>query len=186
MTTSSRTLTAADGTLNVHTGVTGRASKMGHRLTIAFRDWSVTVDESDGAPTAVTVRVRVDSMEVVSGEGGVTPMFGPEKMLARSNALGTLDALDHPEIRYDATTVESTKDGYRLDGTLTIHGVTREHTVDLSVSTSDGTTHVAFDAVVTQTDFGVKPYSQLLGSMKVVDDVDVSFSASISQPASAD
>lgn len=176
MTSSTWTLSASDGgALEIRTGVTGRASKMGHRLRLRMATWEVTVEQTDGQPTSVSLRVPVDSLEVVSGEGGVTPLIGPEKMLARSNALGTFHADKFPEIHFDTTDVEATEEGYRLTGTLQIHGVSRTRTVDIAV---DGRT-VSMNAVVRQTDFDIKPYSQLLGAMKVVDDVTVTFEAEL-------
>ena len=77
----------SEGQLLVHTGVTGRAAKMGHRLTIAMDTWRATVKWTDGEPADVELTVAVDSLQVVRGEGGVTPLSGPEKALARSNAL---------------------------------------------------------------------------------------------------
>lgn len=172
MSTTSWTVTASDGgTLQMRTGVTGRASKMGHRLTLAMTNWTVSVEQSGDVPASVSMRASVDSLEVTGGEGGVTPMFGPEKLLARSNALGCFDAKKYPDIAYDATDVEKTGGGYRLSGALQIHGVTRDHVVDVAVSADTASCHT----VVTQTDFGIKPYSQLLGAMKVVDDVEISF-----------
>ncbi len=41
----------------------------------------------------------------------------------------------------------------------------------------DDTWRLSTQTVVRQSEFGVKPYSQLLGSLKVADDVSVSFTA---------
>jgi hypothetical protein len=37
---------------------------------------------------------------VVKGDGGVTPLSGPEKSVARFNALKSLDAKKFPQIRF--------------------------------------------------------------------------------------
>ena len=37
----------------------------------------------------------------------------------------------------------------------------------------------SFETTVTQTDFGIEPYSQMFGAMKVVDDVVVTFDAGL-------
>ena len=72
-------LDASDGQLLVKTGVTGRAARMGHRLTIAMNSWRATVSWAGDEPSAVDLEVDVDSLEVLRGEGGVTPLSGPEK-----------------------------------------------------------------------------------------------------------
>ncbi|MBJ7288449.1 YceI family protein [Williamsia sp.] len=176
MTGSGYTFTASDDCrLLLHTGVTGKASKMGHRLTIAVTRWRADVDWSGDHPVGVALKAEVDSIEVVHGEGGVTPLLGPEKAIARSNALKTLDADRFPDISFRTDSVDETADGYRLAGTLEIHGVSRDHTVDLTVEDLGDTWRLSAETVVRQSEFGVKPYSQLMGAMKVVDDVGVSF-----------
>jgi polyisoprenoid-binding protein YceI len=171
------TLPASDGELLVHTGVAGRASKMGHRLTIAMRRWQATVRWSGGAPVAAQLTVDVDSLEVRQGEGGLTPLSGPEKILVRSNALRQLGAGRFPQICFDADSIDQSQDGYRLAGTLQIHGKPRPHVIDLRTEDLGDLWRLSTQDVVCQSDFGVKPYSLLLGSLKVADDVTILFTA---------
>ena len=124
------TIDASDGELLVHTGVAGRAAKMGHRLTIAMKHWQATVTWSDGEPAAAQLDVEVDSLEVRRGEGGLTPLSGPEKLLVRSNALRQLGAGRFPQICFAAETVEQSSGGYRLAGTLRIRGKTRPQVIE--------------------------------------------------------
>lgn len=169
------TLDASDGELLVRTGVTGRAAKMGHRLTIAMQRWQATVQWTEGEPARVALTVDVDSLEVLHGEGGVKALSGPEKALVRSNALKSLDAARFPEISFDADIIEKVPDGYRLTGTLRIHGKTRDQVIDLRTADLGNAWQLSTEAVVRQSDFGVKPYSLLMGSLKVADAVTVSF-----------
>jgi polyisoprenoid-binding protein YceI len=177
MSVSSWSLTPADGELHIITGVAGRAAKMGHRLTIGMQSWQATVRWAGGAPTGVELTVDVDSLEVLSGEGGVTPLAGPEKGVARSNALKSLDAKKFPQIRFTADEVAATADGYRLTGTVEIHGTSRPQSVDVAVDDRGDTIALSGRVQVTQSDFGVKPYSLFMGSLKVADEVTISFSA---------
>jgi polyisoprenoid-binding protein YceI len=177
MATSHMTLTPSDdAVLEIRTGVTGKAASVGHRLTIVVKRWEATVGREGDRPTDLALTADVDSLDVVHGEGGITPLLGPEKIVARSNALKTLDAKRFPCIVFRSDTIEATDSGYRLAGSLEIHGVTRDHTVDVTV-TDDGHRRVSMESVVRQSDFGVKPYSQMLGAMKVVDEVTVAFAA---------
>jgi polyisoprenoid-binding protein YceI len=171
------TLTAADGELLVHTAVAGRAAKIGHRLTIAMKRWQATVRWSGSEPAAAKLTVDVDSLEVLHGEGGVTPLSGPEKVLVRSNALRQLDAGSFPQICFEAETIEKSGDGYRLAGTLQIRGKTRAQVIDLRTDDLGDAWRLSSQASVRQSDFGVKPYSLLMGSLKVADDVTVSYIA---------
>jgi polyisoprenoid-binding protein YceI len=171
------TVDASDGELLVHTGVVGRASKMGHRLTIAMRHWQATVRWSDGAPVAAQLTVDVDSLKVLQGEGGLTPLSGPQKILVRSNALRQLGAGRFPEICFDADSIDRSQDGYRLAGRLQIHGKTQRQVIDLRTEDLGEVWRLSTQAVVRQSDFGVKPYSLLMGSLKVADDVTIWFTA---------
>jgi polyisoprenoid-binding protein YceI len=150
---------------------------MGHRLTIAMNSWRATVRWSGSEPAAVELTIEVDSLQVLRGEGGVTPLSGPEKVLVRSNALKSLDAQRFPQIRFQADDIEKTNDGYRLTGKLEIHGRARERVIDVRVEELRNSWRISGQADVRQSDFGVKPYSLLMGSMKVVDNVTVSFTA---------
>lgn len=170
-------LDASDGELLVTTGVAGRAAKMGHRLTIAMTTWQATVQWSNGEPVGVDLTVDVDSLKVLRGEGGVKGLSGPEKALARSNALGVFDAAKFPQIRFQADDIEKTTGGYRLTGSLEIHGKSRKRVVDLRVEDLGDRWRMSCGAEVKHSEFGMKPYSMFLGSMKVVDEVTVSFTA---------
>lgn len=170
-------LNASDGELLVRTGVTGRAAKMGHRLTLLMNSWDATVRWAGGQPVAVHITVDVDGLVVSHGEGGLMALSGPEKSLARSHALKSLDAARFPKISFQADDIARTADGYRLSGTLDIHGMSRASAVELRVEDLGGTWQMSGEADVRQTEFGVKPYSMLMGAMKVADIVTVAFTA---------
>ena len=169
-------LGVSNGQLLLRTGVTGPAAKMGHRLTIAV-GWQATVHWASGAPVSVDLAVDVGSLEVQRGDGGVMGMSGPEKALARSNALKSLDAKRFPHIRFRADSVDKAVGGYRLSGTLEIYGTTRERAVELHVEESADGWRMECEAEVSHAEFGVKPYSMMMGAMKVADAVTVSFTA---------
>ncbi|HEY1840538.1 MAG TPA: YceI family protein [Mycobacterium sp.] len=170
-------LDGGDGELLVRTGVAGRAAQMGHRLTIAMRRWQATTQWDADEPVRAELTVEVGSLEVVRGEGGLIPLSGPEKALVRNNALRSLNARRFPRITFAANTIDKTGQGYRLAGTLTIHGKARRQIVNVRTDEADDGWSLSSETTVRQSEFGIKPYSQLLGSMKVADDVTVSFSA---------
>jgi polyisoprenoid-binding protein YceI len=104
-------------------------------------------------------------------------LSGPEKSLARSHALKSLDSARFPRINFAADDIAQTNDGYRLSGTLEIHGTSRACVVELRVEDLGGAWRMSGEAEVRQTEFGVKPYSMLMGAMKVADIVTVAFTA---------
>jgi polyisoprenoid-binding protein YceI len=170
-------LDGSDGELLIRTGVAGRAAQLGHRLTIAMRRWRATVQWDGDEPISADLTVDVDSLEVVRGDGGLTPLSGPEKSLVRGNAVRSLDARRFPRISFASKTIEKIDDGYRLTGTLTIHGKARTQVVDVRTADLGDRWRLYSETLVRQSDFGIKPYSQLLGSLKVADDVTVAFTA---------
>jgi polyisoprenoid-binding protein YceI len=175
------TLDASHGELLVRTGVAGRAARMGHRLTIAMKRWQATVDWAASEPATAELTVDVESLEVLRGEGGVKTLSGPEKAMVRSNALRSLNPSRFPQIRFSAETIEKTHDGYRLSGTLQIHGRTRKRVIDLRTEDLGDSWRMSSHASVRQSDFGVRPYSLLMGSMKVADVVTVSFTTTLAK-----
>ena len=168
---------ASAGELLLHTGVTGRAAKMGHRLTIAMTDWEATVVWTDGHPATAALTVAVDSLQVLRGEGGVTPLSTPEKTLIRSNALKCLRADRYPTIRFEAEDVITAGDGYRLAGPLTICGRTRRHELDVHLDEADDPSRLHSETEVRHSDYEIKAYSLLMGTLKVADPVALTFTA---------
>ena len=167
-----------DGTVTVYTGVAGRAARTGHRLTIEATRWSgsATVDDDapDGPlPTALTASIEVDSLDVVAGEGGLTPLTGAEKTLARSNALKSLQADKFATITVECTTITKTPSGFRAEATLTICGHSRPHTLDFVVHADGGRRAIRAETTVSHREFGIKPYSLMMGALKVADEVRV-------------
>lgn len=170
-------LDPSHGELLVKTGVAGPAAAMGHRLTIAMTAWQATVTWSGDEPSSVELTVEVDSLEVLRGDGGVTGLTGVEKGLARANALKSLDAKRYPQIRFTSEDIGAVAGGYRLAGTVELHGRSRPRSVDLRVEDMGSEWRMVCDAVVSHADFGIKPYSLMMGALKVADAVTVSFRA---------
>jgi polyisoprenoid-binding protein YceI len=150
---------------------------MGHRLTIAMHRWQASVEWAGDEPVSAELAAEVDSFGVLRGEGGIKGLSGPEKAVVKSNAMKSLDADRHPEIRFSAETIDRTDDGYRLIGMLQIRGRSRKHVIDLRTEDLGDAWRISAESSVRQTDYGIKPYSLLMGSVQVADDVSVSFSA---------
>lgn len=150
---------------------------MGHRLTLAMDSWRAEVRWTADQPTGVRLAVEVDSLRVVRGEGGVKSLSGPEMVVVRSNAMKALSVDRFPQILFQANNIEQIPDGYRLTGSLQIHGKTLERVVDVQVRDLGDCWRISGDAEVRQTEFGVKPYSILMGSVQIADTVTVSFVA---------
>ncbi|OSC39810.1 YceI family protein [Mycobacterium decipiens] len=168
---------ASDGQLILRTGVAGRAARLGHRLTITMTRWQAVVNWAGAEPVAAELAVELESFEVLRGEGGVKGLSGTEKVLVRSNALRSLNASRFPYVRFTSEAVVRTGDGYRLTGVLHIRGRARDHVIDLHTEDLGDSWRISAESTVRQSDYGVKPYSLVMGAMQVADVVSVSFTA---------
>ena len=92
----------------------------------------------------------------------------------KSNIHQTIDdeVLKREDITFRSKRVEHAADGSRMgvQGDLTLAGKTRPIEFDLAI---DGDGALSATAVVTQSQWGVKPYSALFGALKVADEVKV-------------
>jgi len=154
------------GRLLVKTARTGLGAKAGHDLTIEVTRWrgNVIVHAANPASSSVTVEADVDSLEVREGTGGVKP-------LSDADRVKILNTARHPVITFVSSQVSGTAQSFRIDGDLTIVGVTRPVTVEgqLAAGRAQGS------AVITQSRWGIRPYSAFLGALKLRDEVEVQF-----------
>ena len=162
------TLGPHNATLEVRTYREGMASKAGHDLVIEVKGWQATVTVPEG-PGELDVEVSVDprSLYAREGHGGVKPPSDKDRGEIAKNI--DKKVLKAQPIQLRSTAVES--DGrLHLSGELDIAGTTRPVSFDVSV---DGDGHVAGTVPVKQSDWGVKPYTGLMGALKVRDEVEV-------------
>lgn len=150
---------------------------MGHRLTMAMTNWRATVRWVDSRPGSAELAVETDSLEVLRGDGGVKGLSGAERALVRSNALKSLSASRFPQIRYVAECIEKTEGGYRLTGALQIRGASRDHVIELRTEDLGDSWRMSVESTIRHSDYGIKPYSLLMGSVQVADEVSLTFSA---------
>ena len=160
-----------NATLSVRTGRVGAAAKAGHDLVIHVTSWSATL-VADEDPTKTSVELTADAMslKVIEGTGGMQAL-GSDDI---ANIEQTIDeeVLKHQEIKFRSTGVRpgGTADRISVEGKLTIVGTTNPIVFDLATGENGA---LSATAVVTQTVWGMKPYSALFGALKVADEVEV-------------
>lgn len=160
-------LTAENGSLRLYTTKQGLAGMIGHNLTLEVADWSATVQIETGL-TGSTLEMRADlgTLTVVEGSGGARPLTEKDIRDILANAAKSLRTAAHPELRYTAAL---TDDG-ALTGELTLagHGAQQQLALD---EPEPGSLRVF--GVITQSRFGIKPFSAALGTLRISDDVRV-------------
>jgi YceI-like domain len=162
----------ADGTLTVLTGKGGAAAKAGHNLTIEVTRWSARIDAGDATSMALTADAR--SLRVVEGSGGISPLGDEE----RSGIAQTIDeeVLKGAPIRFRSSAVEA--QGSRLDVRGELELVGFRHPIEFALNVGDDG-RIAGSAMVKQTDWRIKPFSALFGTLKVADVVEVALDAKL-------
>ncbi|HEX6471538.1 MAG TPA: YceI family protein [Streptosporangiaceae bacterium] len=159
--------------------------RAGHDLTIEVTAWeaTATVNPADAGSSSVSVTIDVDSLAVREGAGGVKPLTdGDRAEIQRVVRQEILHTERHPTITFRSTRVRGTPEAFVIEGELTIRDVTQPVTVRGAVDGAGGG-RVRGSATVTQSRFGIKPYSAFFGALKLADDVEVSFDLTL--PAQA-
>jgi polyisoprenoid-binding protein YceI len=175
LTTGSYAIGPATGPLTVHTRRGGFGAMAGHDLVIEVTRWSGTVRVDADRIGASTVDVVVDatSLEVREGKGSPVPLLSINKSEIAKAIHKVLGTGKHPEIRFRSAAVLPTGGGFRVQGDLTIAGVTRPAELTVSVHGDPGRPRGSVMTTVIQSDFGIKPYSAMLGALKVLDAVEI-------------
>jgi polyisoprenoid-binding protein YceI len=156
----------ANSTLWVRTKRGGAAAKAGHDLDMEVTAWEATLEIGDASSAELTADAT--SLRVRRGSGGMQTLGDDDK----ANIHQTIDdeVLKRRDIVFRSTQVESSGDGLRVEGDLTLAGKTEPIVFELTAG-DDGT--LAGRALVMQTRWGMKPYSALWGALKVLDEVEV-------------
>jgi polyisoprenoid-binding protein YceI len=164
------TLGPGDGSIKVYTRREGLASRVGHDLTLEASRWNaeVALDPDDITTSTVTANIDGQSLEVLEGTGGATPLSDKDRNDIRKNI--TQKVLPSGNVTFRSTAVRSGGDGrFTLAGDLTIAGTTRPVSIDLTQNGDRVTGRVR----ARQSDFGIKPFSAMLGALKVGDDIEI-------------
>ena len=156
-----------NGTLTVETKRLGAAQKAGHDLVIEVTSWKGTLRVGDEAE--VTLTADSGSFNVLWGTGGIKSLDADDKAGIKQTV--DEEILERTSIEFRSTSVDL--DRGSVDGELELLGMSRPLSFELHAD--DG--RVTGRAVVKQTDFGMKPYTALFGTLKVADEVEVAIDA---------
>lgn len=167
----SRELGPENGALQVRTYREGMASRAGHDLVIDVTAWRATVVTGlDSVPAGVELTADPRSLRVRDGSGGAKALTDRD----RGEIAKNIDekVLGGRAIEFRSTAIERPGGNGRLGvaGELSIAGVTRPVRFDLTLG-PDG--EVQGTVQVRQSEWGVKPYTALMGALKVRDEVEV-------------
>jgi hypothetical protein len=172
------TLGPGDGTLTVLTGKGGAAAKAGHNLTIEVQRWSAKIEAGEDVSMALMADPR--SLRVVDGSGGISPL-GDEEKAGISQTIDE-EVLKGLPIRFRSSRVDISGSRWEVRGELELMRFRAPVEFALNLS-EDG--RLTGSAMVKQTDWKVKPFSALFGTLKVADVVEVQIDVRVSAPVAA-
>jgi polyisoprenoid-binding protein YceI len=164
----SHTVGPSNGSLKVKTGKEGAAAKMGHNLTLVVNSWEATIEGGDSPSIKLTA--DPSSVEVESGEGGAKPLGDKDKKDIKKTIDGKV--LGSSQITFTSSEVSDSQ----AKGDLSIAGKSSDVTIPISVSGDK----ISGSTTLNQSDFGVKPFSTMMGALKVKDQVTVEFEGTLS------
>jgi YceI-like domain len=165
----------------------GLLSRVAHDLQLEATDLRAPVTLEDGK-LSVEVVAGVAGLRArgqVKKGGEVVPLKPSDHVDIEANMAGAkvLDATRHPEIRFHGQGAFEGEGPLKLEGTLTIRGVTQPMNLAVRVTRSPEGHRVDGEVELRQTEFQIKPYSALMGALKVQDRIRVTWSLVYELPA---
>jgi polyisoprenoid-binding protein YceI len=169
--------------LVVKTWKDGVAAAFAHNHVIQATDFSGELSYDAEKPDATKVQVTVQVASLTPDDSALRKKFGEtaevgegdrKKVAANMLSPDQLDGAKFPTITFASTSVgKDKKGGMLLLGQLTLHGVTKPVEVPVTIAVKDGQAIGDGKLRFKTSDFGVKPYSTGLGSIKNRDEVEL-------------
>jgi hypothetical protein len=162
-----RAMDVQKSTITIHAGKAGLFSAAGHDHWINAPISSGVYNDADAPRVEFTVKAA--SLEV---KPDPKVDAKTQAQIQKDMQELTLESSKYPEISFRSSSVVKSGDGqWKVDGRLTLHGVTKMVHVEVKRS---GDAY-AGRASIKQTDFGIKPVSVAGGVVKVKNELDIEF-----------
>ena len=177
---------ARGSTFTVRAFATGMLSAFGHSPTIAIPDFEGEVQFASSTLEDSSLRlvIRAASLTVTDD---ISKKDRQE--IERQMHNDVLEVDGYPEIIYECPRVSSiqriTEESYTvsLDGELSLHGVTRSHSVAAKVTLKADVLRAIGDFSILQSDYQIRPVSAVGGTIKLKDELKLSFNISARKQA---
>jgi polyisoprenoid-binding protein YceI len=159
-----KTIDVQRSTITIHVGKAGLFSAAGHEHWVSAPISSGKFSDSRVEFKVGTAKMTVKPDPKVDEKTRLQVQKDMEEL--------TLDPAKYPEIAFESSHVEKVaEEQWKVDGTLSLHGVTKPVIVIVRRSGDAYAGHVT----IKQTDFGIKPVSVAGGTIKVKNEVDIEF-----------
>ena len=163
-----RTFDASVAECHVFTFKDGLLSKIAHDLRVKVERLEVRVEGDRVEATFDPKSLRVVCARKDGHDAHGTLSSGDRSKIESNIQKDVLETSRHPEVRFSGT-AQIDGDRVTVSGQLTLHGTTRSITVQ---GRREGTRWVGRTRLH-QPDFGITPYSAMLGTLKIQPDVEI-------------
>jgi len=153
-------------------------AKLAHDLVLTANQWSGTLNVDADNPAASSAALSIDarSIDIVEASGGIKGLSDKDrKDIGKNIDDKVLQTSKFSELTFQSTSVSGAEPNFNVAGDMTIVGNTRPVNVTLAVSGTD----VTAKTTISQKDFGIKPFSAMLGAIKLRDDVEFELHVSL-------
>jgi len=146
-------------------------AKLAHDLILSPTSWRGTLNVDADNPSASSAELSIDpgSIQILESVGGAMSLSDKDKgKIAKNIQEDVLQTNKYRDLTFQSTSVSGSEPNFNVAGNMTIRGTTRPVNVALNVNG----TQVNAKTTISQKDFGIKPFSDMMGAIKLRDDVD--------------
>lgn len=163
----------AESSLTIFVAKAGALSFLAHDHNIAVRSYSGRVVVPAAGPASGSVELDIDAKSLA-----VLDKVSEKDRKEITNSMNTavLESGKFPKITFRSVGVSNVNGAsLTVNGDLTLHGTTKRIAVPVTVSATAQLLRATGKITIKQTDFGITPYSAAAGSIKVKNEVVISF-----------
>ncbi|MBS1791635.1 MAG: YceI family protein [Acidobacteria bacterium] len=173
------TIVAGESSFWVFVPKTGLLSGLAHDHQIGIKSFTgkVVVPESGASGGSLELNVDTTSLVVLDTK----PSEDDKKKIQSNMHNEVLESAKYPKASFKSVAVSDLKQtggetyNFTLNGDLTLHGMTKRIAIPVSLTINAEQLRATGKYTLTQTDFGIKPYSAAGGTIKVKNEITVNF-----------
>jgi polyisoprenoid-binding protein YceI len=179
--TKSRTYTivAGESSFWVFVGKSGFLSALAHDHEIGVKSFTGRVVVPESGAGGGSLELDIDAKSLVVLDKKVSEE--DRKKIFNSMHQEVLESVQYPQMTFRSVSVSDLRQtgdnayNFKLNGDLTLHGVTKRIIVPVTVTVTPQRLRAVGKHTLKQTDYGIKPYSAAGGTIKVKNEIIVNF-----------
>ena len=169
------------GNLYLYTFKEGLLSKLAHDLLIGVTDFKVNLEvpEAGFASGSLELEIQANSLKVICAlkDGKRTGALKGKDIadIVRDIGIKVLHPDEYPTATFRSKSIQEKEGGSKINGDLSLHGVT--NSIDFDLDTNGG--NLKGMITLLQKDYGIKPFKAMMGTLKIKNEINISFDLSL-------